>query len=215
MGVSCGGPYALAAARLMPARETAVGLLAGMGPMDVPALRTDQMPVLRYMFGAARSMPWAIAPLLWFDKTMFRRDALHAVEMLSKALPEPDRLLLADDPLVRQRLATSLAEAYRQGIRASLAEAARIAGQGTSNLRGVTCPVQVYQGDRARHVPLAMAEYLSAYLPGACQHLRVGEGHLSIVARCMAECLAALSNLQPKPRGSVLSVADMVGSEHA
>lgn len=215
LGVSCGGPYALAAARLMPTRVTAVGLLAGMGPMDLPALRADQMPVLRFMFGAARRMPWAAAPLLWLDRTMFRRDALQAVDMLSKALPEPDRVLLAGNEQVRQRFAASLAEAHRQGIRASLAEAARIAAQGTAQLRGIHCPVHVYQGDRDRHVPLAMAQYLASHLPGGRLHLRPGEGHLSIVARSMGECLTVLSGLQAPARGAASRNAHTIENEHA
>ena len=44
LGVSCGGPHALAAARLMPDRVAAVGLLAGIGPMDQPSLRAGQLP---------------------------------------------------------------------------------------------------------------------------------------------------------------------------
>ena len=215
LGVSCGGPYALAAARLMPTRVTAVGLLAGMGPMDLPALRSDQMPVLRFMFGAARSMPWAIAPLLWFDKTMFRRDALRAVEMLSKALPEPDRLLLASDQEVRRRFAASLAEAYRQGIRASLAEAARIAGQGVARLRGIHCPVHVYQGNRDRHVPLAMGEYLASHLPDGRLHVRLDEGHLSIVTRCMSECLVELASAPPPGRQAAIQDRTPGAPEHA
>lgn len=42
LGVSCGGPHALATAKLLPQRITAVGLLAGIGPMDRPELRSGR-----------------------------------------------------------------------------------------------------------------------------------------------------------------------------
>lgn len=198
LGVSCGGPYALAAARLMPSRVTAVGLLAGMGPMDLPALRRDQMALLRFMFGAARRVPWAIAPLLWLDRAMFRRNALRAVDTLSKALPEPDRVLLMRDVKVRRLFADGLAEAYRQGIRASLSEAGRIATQGVAQLHGINCPVHVYQGSVDRHVPMAMGQYLAENLSGGRLHLRLEEGHLSILTRCISECLLVLGDGEPR-----------------
>lgn len=193
IGVSCGGPYALASARLMPSRVTSVGLLAGMGPMDKPTLRAEQMPVLRFMFAAARTLPFAIAPLLLLDRLMFRRNALAAVDMLSKALPAPDRLLLSTDVQVRERFASSLAEAYRQGIRASLSEAGRIARQGAALLRGIYCPVHVYQGNLDRHVPAAMGEFIANSLPQGQLHKRPNEGHLSIVTHCFDECVQAMS----------------------
>lgn len=215
LGISCGGPYALASARLMPTRVTGVGLLAGMGPMNLPSLRADQMPLLRFMFAAARTWPWFMAPLLLLDRAMFRRDAVRAVEMLSKALPEPDRLLLARDARVRQRFGDSLAEAYRQGIRASLAEARRIATQGVAQLRDITCPVHVYQGSADRHVPVAMGQYLASHLPAGRLHLRLEEGHLSIVTRCFAECLQSLGDGQIRNVGRPPALNDRFEEEHA
>jgi pimeloyl-ACP methyl ester carboxylesterase len=215
LGVSCGGPYALASARLMPTRVTAVGLLAGMGPMNLPSLRAEQLPLLRFMFAAARNAHWVNAPLLLADRIMFRFDAMRAVEMLSKALPEPDRMLLANDSLVRRRFADSLEEAYRQGIRASLAEARRIAKQGVDQLVGIECPVHVYQGSLDRHVPVAMGEYLASNLPGGRLHFRPGEGHLSIVTRCFSECLSALAESEGSARATPAIVNTNTEEHHA
>ncbi|MBW4490924.1 MAG: alpha/beta hydrolase [Trichocoleus desertorum ATA4-8-CV12] len=206
LGVSCGGPYALASARLMPTRVSAVGLLAGMGPMNIPSLRKHQMRVLKFMFAAAKTLPLAITPLLFADSTIFRRDAERAVEILSRALPPPDRALLAENVKVRERFAAGMAEAYRQGISGSLSEARRISKQGTAQLREISCPVHVYQGDLDRHVPVAMGEFLASHLPGGRFHLRTGEGHLSIVSHCIRECLKLLSSNMK----SEISIYDLV-----
>src|SRR5690606_26110725 len=62
LGISCGGPYALACALRLPSRLSFVGLVAGMGPMDSPALRRGQHPALRLLFGLARLHPALTTP---------------------------------------------------------------------------------------------------------------------------------------------------------
>jgi pimeloyl-ACP methyl ester carboxylesterase len=86
IGVSCGGPHALACARLMPERVTAVGLLAGAGPMHRPEALAGQLPMLRAMFSLVRRHPWLASPLLALDRLLFRVDAERAVNALSSML---------------------------------------------------------------------------------------------------------------------------------
>lgn len=111
LGVSCGGPHALAAARLMPDRVAAVGLLAGIGPMDQPQLRAGQPPLLRAMFGLARWHPGLIGPLQAADRWMFRSNPERAVKALASMLTPPDRRLVEGSAALRQAFAASLADA--------------------------------------------------------------------------------------------------------
>lgn len=192
VGASCGGPYALAAARLMPHRVGAVGLLAGMGPMNRPELRTGQMPLLRALFGLARWHPALVSPLLALDWMTFRGRPDRAVRALSSMLTAPDRLLLESDALVRHAFAADLAEAYRQGIGGAMAEAQRIAGHGAPALHGISAPVHVFQGGHDRHVPPAMGRFLAERLPHGRLHYFEDEGHLSVVVNRFDECLRAV-----------------------
>lgn len=188
LGVSCGGPHALAAARLIADRVTAVGLLAGIGPMDRPELRAGQLPLLRAMFGAAKWHPWLISPLLALDWIMFRSNPERAVKALASMLTPPDRRIIEDSDPVRTAFGASLAEAYRQGIRGGLHEARRIAHFRESQLDGVKAPVHVFQSGQDRNVPVAMGQFMAARLANASYHACPEEGHLSVVINRFDEC---------------------------
>ena len=188
LGVSCGGPHALAAARLMPDRVTAVGLLAGIGPMDLPQLRVGQLPLLRAMFGLARWQPALIGPLLAVDRLIFRGDPQRAVKALASMLTPPDRRLVEGSAAVRGAFAASLAEAYRQGIGGAMQEACRIAHFSTAQLDGVRAPVQVFQSGQDHNVPPAMGRFMADRLADATYHDCPDEGHLSIVINRFDAC---------------------------
>jgi pimeloyl-ACP methyl ester carboxylesterase len=193
VGVSCGGPYALACARLMPQRVGAVGLLAGMAPMDRPALRRGQLPLLRVMFALARLHCSATAPLLGLDAWLFRRDPERALRLLASALTAPDRVMLESDGGVRAAFAASLADAYRQGAAGAMAEARRIATWRSDVLAGIAQPVHVYQSGHDRHVPPAMGRHLAQVLPRATLHECPQDGHLSVVVHRFADCARRLA----------------------
>lgn len=192
LGVSCGGPHALATASLMPQRVTAVGLLAGIGPMDPPQLREGQLPLLRAMFGLARWHPWLISPLLALDHLMFQRDPERAVKALASMLTPPDRRLVEGSAAVRAAFAASLAEAYRQGIGAAMQEARRIARFTAAEIEGVKVPVHVFQSGQDRNVPPAMGRFMASRIATATYHDCPDEGHLSIVINRFDECIQRL-----------------------
>lgn len=191
LGVSCGGPYALACARLLGRRISGVGLLAGMAPMDQPEIRRGQLPMLRLMFRLARRRAWLISPLLALDRLMFRSPE-RAVRALAGLLTAPDRALLERDTQVRQRFGHSLARAYAQGIAGAREEARRIAGLRSDSLAGIHVPVHIYQSGQDRNVPPAMGEYMAERLPTARLHQRPAEGHLSILVHCFEDCIRRL-----------------------
>lgn len=190
LGISCGGPYALACARRMPKRIAYTGLLAGIGPMDVPINRREQLPALKALFGLARVHPWLAAPFLTLDWLMFRRDAEKALHALARMLTAPDQALLAAEPEVARLFAKSLAEAYRQGIGGAMAEAALIAAPRGFRLEDVDVPVHLYQGGIDRNVPVAMASHMAECIPHARLRHYPEAGHLSVVVESATDCLA-------------------------
>lgn len=192
LGVSCGGPYALAMARLMPDRVNAVGLLAGIGPMDRPELRKEQLPVLQLMFKLAGWSPWLISPLLFVDWLMFRLSPERAVKALAGMLTKPDRDLVESSEKVRRCFGTSLSRAYVQGISGAAREAARIARFKTRDLEGIAVPVHIFQSGQDRNVPPAMGAFMAAHLAQAQLSEFPDEGHLSIVVNRFYECVARL-----------------------
>lgn len=193
IGVSCGGPYALAVAHARPQRIGRVALMAGMGPMDLPQIRRGQMKALTLMFALARVQPWLISPMLAMDRLLYRGDRQRALKTVASMLSGPDRALLASRPQVADGFVASMAEAYRQGIRAALHEARLIGSARGFDLSSIRVPVHVYQGDLDRHVPPEMGFWLAQQIPGARLHACDGEGHLSILWNRFDEALAVLA----------------------
>ncbi len=196
LGISCGGPYALACAARMPKRLRYVGIVAGIGPMDVPSIRAGQLPLLRAMFAAARLSPWLVSPLLLLDRLMFRADPVRALEKLATLMTPPDRRLLAADPALRHRFALSLAEAYAGGIGGAMREAQLIGSAWGFELKHILVPVVIYQGGIDRNVPPAMGEYLASQIPRSRLRFYADEGHLSVLVNRISDCFADLLALR-------------------
>lgn len=181
LGISCGGPYALACAYEWPARVRYTGLMAGVGPMERPDAKRGQLPMLRMLFALARLHRALPAPILALDRALFLRDPDRALASLAKLLTPPDRELLARDPEARATFAASFVDAYRQGIGGALDEARLIALPRGFAPEAIRAPVHVYQGALDRHVPPAMGRYLAQALPQGRLHFHTASGHLSIV----------------------------------
>lgn len=193
IGVSCGGAYALACASALPQRVSAVALMGGMGPMDLPAIRAGQLRVLTVMFTLARWHEGLVSPMLALDRAHVRRDPRKAVKALAGLLSVPDQQLLAGNPMVAECFGASLAEAYRQGI-AGVRREAHLIGRARDHALGdIQVPVHLFQGRLDRHVPPAMGRYLAQVVPKATLHFREEEGHLSIVWNCFDEAVRVLA----------------------
>ncbi len=195
IGVSCGGPYALACAHELPQRIGVVGLLAGMGPMSLRSLRAQQMPALRVMFRLARINPWLISPLLLSERLLYRGSTQRAVRTMARMLTAPDAALLRNDEALATAFIRSLAEAYSPGIGGAIYEAKLIASDRPFDLRRIETPVHVFQGHADLHVPPAMGRHLAEALPAGHLYERPNEGHLSIVWNCFEECVRAMKPL--------------------
>lgn len=181
LGISCGGPYALACALRLRERLGYVGLVAGMGPMDSPELCRGQHPALRLLFGLARLHPALTAPMLGLDRWLFRRDPLLAVQRLAGMMTQPDRRFLDEHPALAEQFARSLAEAYHPGIAGVQQEVRLIAAARGFELAEIDTLVHLYQGGQDCNVPPAMAEHMARELPQARYRFFAEEGHLSIL----------------------------------
>jgi pimeloyl-ACP methyl ester carboxylesterase len=193
IGISCGGTYALACAHQLPQRITRVILMAGMGPMDIPAIRKNQLPILTCMFALAKKHPLLASPLLVVDRILFRTVPNAAVKFISKMLPLPDQQLLQNNPDIARAFGASLAEAYRQGFSGVLREAHLIGIPRDFALDDIKVPVMVYQGGKDRHVPKEMGRFIAQSLPQSTLHFFPDEGHLSIVWNRFDDCVNGIN----------------------
>jgi pimeloyl-ACP methyl ester carboxylesterase len=180
VGVSGGGPHALACARMLPGRVTAAGIVSGVGPMGDPEFDVGMVGFNRGLTFLARQSPFLLVPLFWFQEFSVRHWPDAALRAVAKRFPAPDVALLER---------ADVQAAFFDDARHSSATAAQAATQDFVlfardwgfRLQDVTVPSHFWHGDADRNVPMGHGRFMAARVPGAVLHECPGEGHLLYV----------------------------------
>lgn len=194
LGVSGGGPYALALACRMPERVEAVGIVCGLGPVcRREALRPMRWPA-RLGFSTVNSTPWINR--LFFGGVLgrlmrYRPEA--AVAMLTVGANAADRRVLSR-PDVRAIVCGALREGLRQGTRGALLDMALYAREWPFDPAEITAPVAFWHGDADATVPVCHSHLMAECMPQAKVHILPGEGHFSLPIEHADEILQTLIN---------------------
>jgi len=182
LGISGGGPHALACAALLPQRVRRVGVVCGVGPLDDPASDAGMKPSNAMLNQLSRSDPKAvhdIADMMAAGITGANDPAeLHAL-MTADDMPDVDRATMAH-PAVQEMMYTTAKEGMRQGGDAFAIEMIMLAQPWGFALEDLTVEVRFLQGTEDVNVPLAHAEVMAARVPGATLTVMQGEGHMSL-----------------------------------
>lgn len=190
LGVSGGAPYALACALSHPERVTALGIVCGLGAASVENLRGFHA-FARLSFALARFAPFlshAINRPLGF---LLRERPHLMVRLLAGTLPRCDRDVLRD-PAVREKLAASLREAFRQGAKGAAYELVLYARHHELPYASLRVPLHVFHGDLDTTVPVAVGRRLAQAIPECRAEFYPEEGHYSLPVRYMRQILERL-----------------------
>lgn len=191
VGVSGGGPYALACAARIPERIGGVALVGALGPLAGADLTQDMVPLNRLALVLATRMPPLARLAVQIAARWVRRDPERWLGHMMAGARPADRRILAEAEY-RALFTASTAEALRPGGRGAAWELTLLARPWDFRLAEVSVPVRIWQGLDDNIVPAAMARHLAAALPrSACRYL-ADEGHLSLVARHFDAVLADL-----------------------
>ncbi|HEX8011488.1 MAG TPA: alpha/beta fold hydrolase [Casimicrobiaceae bacterium] len=191
LGVSGGGPYALACAARIPGRLSRVALVGALGPPGRRPLVRDMVAVNRLALALAARSPSVARLGVELAARWIRRHPEHHLALMTVAAPAADRRVLAD-PAYRALLTASTAEALRQGGRGAARELTLLARPWDFSLREIFVPVRIWQGLADNIVPPAMARDLAAGLPRSELNCVPDEGHLSLIVRRLDAVLADL-----------------------
>jgi pimeloyl-ACP methyl ester carboxylesterase len=195
VGVSGGGPHALACAYRIPERLTRCGVVSGVGPAVVTPLQR---------------MPWLLVPMMRLMGRFFRdeQQAQRSLRWFTRGWPEADRACLAD-PETAAIWARSLAEAFRQGPRGltydTLLGEVRPWGFRLTDI--AFSDIYLWHGALDRDVPVQMGRVVAERLPRCHATFYPDEGHLSVIARHANEIVATLTD---SPENSIASRDDLV-----
>jgi pimeloyl-ACP methyl ester carboxylesterase len=178
VGLSGGAPYALASAHAFPARVPSVGILGGVVPSGgeegthggLVSLATRFKPLLPLM-----SEP--LGALLTTFVRVARPIASPALDLYARFSPEGDRRVLAV-PENKEMFIDDLINSGRHSMRAAAYDAILFTRYWGFDVRGLRVPVTWWQGDQDNIVPLAHAEHIVPFIPGAELRVRAGDGHL-------------------------------------
>jgi pimeloyl-ACP methyl ester carboxylesterase len=199
IGLSGGGPYALAAAWAMPDRIRTVGVLGGVAPTRGPdaapgglvALATRFAPLfppLRVPLGTSLSLlVLAVRPL--------GHQALMAYARVS---PPGDRAVLTR-PEIESMFLDDLTDTGGR-LRAVIDDIILFTRDWGFSLREVRVPVKWWHGDADHIVPLAHGRHCVALLPDAELFVRPGESHLGGLGAAGDVLHTILSAWGPSPR---------------
>jgi pimeloyl-ACP methyl ester carboxylesterase len=191
VGVSGGGPYALACAALLSDRLARVALVCPLGPLDVADGKAGMLALDRVMLALATHAAPLARGVVHMLAHWMRQDADRYVKFMMAGMVSPDRDLF-DDPGYRSLVAASTAEALRQGGTGAAWELTLISRPWDFRLQDVRMSVSLWQGLADQILPAAMARRLAAALPACNPRYFPGEGHLSLVVRQIGEVLAEL-----------------------
>ena len=180
VGVSGGGPHALACAYQIPDRLTACGIVSGVGQLAV------------FLF---QRLPWLLTPMMGVMGRFFRDEerARKSLLRFTQRWPEPDRqsLLL---PEIRDIWAASLVEAFRQGARGLTYDT--LLGEGRSwgfKLEDIAFPMlYLWHGELDTDVPVAMGRAVAQRLAQCKATYYPDEGHISLIVNHRDEMVATL-----------------------
>ncbi len=197
LGVSGGGPYALACAHAIPERLTAAALVGGLGPVFEPWAIQGQRWHARLGFFLARRARWLLKPLYGIGPPfLMGKYPEIAYSLLTALADDTDRAALTR-PEIRPPIVASMREAFRQGARAAMHEFALYANPWGFEFSNIALPVTLWQGGRDQIVPPAHARYLAAALPRSDLRLLPNEGHFSLPINYMHEILGKLGSSLP------------------
>ncbi|MBI4570960.1 MAG: alpha/beta hydrolase [Chloroflexi bacterium] len=190
-GVSGGGPYVAACALRIPERLTGAGIIAGVGPFDVPDATVGMSQGNRFLFGLARRMPWLARPPMSLMGFVARHFADRMMRTMIRSMPEPDQAALARPEMLAMFKKDSV-EAFRSGSRGAAWELVMYSRSWGFRLEEITMEVHLWQGELDKNVPPSMGRYQAGAIPNCRATFYAGEGHYSLPVNHLEEILGAL-----------------------
>jgi pimeloyl-ACP methyl ester carboxylesterase len=194
IGVSGGGPYALACGHVMPERLAFTILMGSWGPVaEEPALWKEMASMDRFFGQLSRVAPWAF--YLPFELLGYAAKKLSPqgfIKGIKSSLSEADKELLRDEEMARF-FAKDVREAFRQGVRGPADDALILYSEWGFKVEEIEAKVDLYHGTEDKFAPMSYAMYLDEKLPCSSLHIYPEEGHL-FVMKLFGEVLEQVSD---------------------
>ena len=178
VGLSGGGPYALACAHDMPERVVSAVLLGGVAPSVGPDKAeggpTNMVRALSPVFARTYRPMGALMKRLVRVLTPF---ADPAIDAFAYFMPPGDQRVFADEG-VRKMFADDIVVGSAHHMQALFLDAIVFGRHWGFELQGIRVPVHMWYGDADVIVPLEHGRHMAERIPNATLEVRHDEGHL-------------------------------------
>lgn len=174
LGVSGGGPYAIACAYKIPDRLKIVGIVSGVGPYNAPGTKDGAAgPILK----SPRFVRKFI--LKGFRKVLDKNPEKVARKM-HKRFPEADRAIIAISS-EKDVLINALKEGLSAGPEGALRDTEIYKDYWGFDLTDVDYKIYLWHGEADLSVPIETGRYVAEHLSNCIPTYYPGEGHFSIL----------------------------------
>jgi pimeloyl-ACP methyl ester carboxylesterase len=192
LGVSGGGPYALAAAWGLPERIPAVAVVCSAPPLAEQDALPHLNPGYRWLLRTYQRNPRALSWLFRAARPFARVHPPRWMKSwLLRQMPAAEAETLAD-PHIFETCFGNYAESWRGGADGLYADAMIYAQPWGFPLEDIRVPVQLWHGKQDRNFAWQLAERIAARLPNCTPRFLEDEAHYSLAIRRRREILAAL-----------------------
>jgi pimeloyl-ACP methyl ester carboxylesterase len=181
VGISGGGPGALACAWKMSERLTTVGIVSSPAPTDAPGIFEGISRTNRFFMKLAWYLPWLSSWNTRFLASIIRRNPRRYIDTMKYKMHDVDKAVL-DRPEAREMLVNDFAEAVRGGAAGMVDDMAANHGHPWGfALEEIRSNVLMWSCELDRSVPPAMGKYLRHSVPSCQARFVAGAGHLWIL----------------------------------
>lgn len=176
LGVSGGGPHAVAASSLMPERIVLLALIGPVGPIAECRGRIRLSKLHRFIFTGMGQSPQACGAFFLTLRNLARLAPGVAYRGLLQRVTPSDRVIL-QRPEVRASLQAAIREGLRPGIKGAVQDLRLSCAPWGLKLADIDVPAVIWQGSDDTIVPASAAYYLAQELPHSRLDVIQGAGH--------------------------------------
>lgn len=180
IGLSGGGPHALAVAHELSSRVAACAVVSSLAPPRAEVSAKGMFPVVRMLRWSARYLP-PMNRLLLRQMQSFYSNPERMRRQMVRRLPAADRDLLSRRPEIVDIFSKDAKESHRQGLAADAQEWKLYVHDWGFDPADITVPVSLWYGRFDVMVPLAMGEHLAKIVPGSRLHVVDDGAHFSTI----------------------------------
>ena len=195
LGLSGGGPYALACASEIPQRITMCGVISGMAPIDYAMQAQNVKRTNVALFRMARRTPWLLHPVIWLVLGRISRNE-EAVRKTLRAsfgeLPTQDREVM-EDARIERIIVEDAMEVHRHGSKGCAYELKLYGRDWGFRLEDIACEnILLWHGELDVNLPAEPVRKLVALIPNCKATFYPDEAHLSTMLHHGTEFMTAV-----------------------